>query len=183
MAAGELAALTECPRCARPTQITLFPVFDRPATAGPAAEKVVVDGEATCFFHPQHRAYVPCDVCGRFLCALCDLNVQGRHLCPACLEAATRKNNLPSLEQSRTRWDQIVSLVLFLPLLVFCLVYFIPLTSLAALALIISKWKAPRSLVINTRVRFIVYAVVAILEFAFGTLMWGMIYYHRARRH
>ena len=28
---------------------------------------------------------MPCGRCGRFLCALCDLDIGGRHLCPACV--------------------------------------------------------------------------------------------------
>jgi uncharacterized integral membrane protein len=172
VAGAELAALSECPRCLRSTRVILFPAYDRPATVGPTAEKVVLDGEATCFYHQQYRALVPCDACGRFLCALCDLHLQGRHLCPTCLETAMKKGTDQSLERNRTRWDQIISTLLLLPLL-FCYI-FIPLTSLAALSLIVWKWKAPGSLVSNTRMHLVIYAIVAVLEFMAGSVIWWM---------
>jgi hypothetical protein len=167
-----LAALSQCPACQLSTQVLLFPAYDRPAPAGAPAQKVVMEGEAACFYHPNHRAYVPCDACGRFLCALCDLELQGRHLCPACLETASKKGNVQSLERNRTRWDQIVLLVLLVPLP--CCYILVPFTSLAGLGLIIWKWKSASSLVSNTRLRMIIYAFVAVVEFAVGSIIWYM---------
>ena len=168
----ELQAMTECPACSRLTQINLFPAFDRPVAAGAAAEKVVMDGEATCFYHAGHRAHVPCDACGRFLCALCDLDLNGRHYCPQCLEVAMTKNTVQELERNRTRWDRIISTLLLAPLLLCFTIMIMPITSLAVLILIGWKWNAPASLVTNTRVHLIVYAVVAVLELMGGGILW-----------
>ncbi|MDR3456911.1 MAG: hypothetical protein P4N60_05655 [Verrucomicrobiae bacterium] len=165
--------MEQCPACWRPTEVTLFPAFDWPVTAGATAEKVVMDGEATCFYHADHRAHVPCDACGRFLCALCDLDLNGRHFCPQCLELAMTKNTVQALERNRTRWDKVIFALLLVPLF-FCYIL-VPVTSLAALVLIGMKWKAPGSLVSNTRVRFIVFAVLATLEFVGGSFMWWMV--------
>ena len=171
----DLQRLSQCPSCSRPTEITVFPAYDRPVAAGVTAEKVIMDGEATCFYHADHRAHVPCDACGRFLCALCDLDLNGRHFCPQCLEVAMTKNTVQVLERNRTRWDKIVLGLLLVPLVVFCLYMFVPVTSLGALILIGLKWKAPGSLVSNTRVRLIIYGVLAVAEFVGGSLMWWMI--------
>ena len=141
--AFELRALAECPGCRRPTEVTPFPAYDRPAAAVATAEKVIMEGESTCFYHSGNRAHVPCDSCGRFLCALCDLDLNGRHLCAPCLEKAMTKNTDVTLERNRTRWDKIIFSLLVLPL-IFCYV-FTPFTSLAALVLVAWKWKAPGS--------------------------------------
>lgn len=176
LAPAELQALTQCPTCRRPTEIVLFPAYDRPVSTGAAAEKVIMDGEAACFYHPDHRALVPCDACGRFICALCDLDVNGRHFCPQCLEKAMTKNTVQSLERNRTRWDYIIFVLLLVPL-IFCYI-FVPATALAALVVIGWKWKAPPSLVNNTRVRFIVYTIVAVVEMVVGCIGWWMILRH-----
>lgn len=168
----ELKGLQQCPACWRSTEIAVFPAYDRPATTGATAEKVIMDGEATCFYHANHRALVPCDACGRFLCALCDLDLNGRHFCPPCLELATTKKTVQVLERNRTRWDKIIFTLLILPLL-FCYI-FVPFTSLAALVLVVWKWGSPGSLVNNTRVRFVIYGVVATAEFAGSCLLWWM---------
>ena len=173
---AELQSLAECPACLRSTEVTVFPAYERPVAVGVAAEKVVMEGEATCFYHPANRAQVPCDACGRFLCALCDLDLSGKHLCPQCLEKAMAKNTLQSVERTRTRWDIIVFLLLLLPLMP-CFMLFVPLTALAALAFIGIKWKAPPSLVSNTRLRYIIFTILAVIELLAGSIMWWNMYF------
>jgi len=162
--------LQQCPICARATRVYLFPAFGRPAATGATAQRVVIDGEATCFYHPQKRAHIPCDNCGRFLCAMCDLDVYDAHLCAQCLQAGAEKGRVKSLERGRMRYDQIASSLLILPL-VLCW-FLLPVTSLVVLGLIGWKWKAPGSLVDNTRLRFVIYGVVAILELIGSLVMW-----------
>jgi hypothetical protein len=174
LSGADLRSLLQCPACWRPTEIAVFPAYDRPAATGAAAEKVVMDGEATCFYHSTHRALVPCDACGRFLCALCDLDLNGRHYCPQCLEVAMTKNTVQELERNRTRWDKIIFSLLLVPLL-FCYI-FVPFTSLAALILVVWKWKSPGSLVSNTRVRLIIFGVLAAVEFVLSSILWWMMF-------
>jgi len=172
LAESEAANLEHCPKCARQTKVFMFPALERPFTGGTAAEAVMLEGEATCFYHAQKRAQVPCDACGRFLCALCDLEFNGQHLCPQCLEAGAKKGKLHSLERQRTRWDQIVISLLVLPL-VLCWIL-LPLTSLVTIVLVIWKWNAPPSLVANTRLRLIVGTVLALVELLGGSFAWWM---------
>ena len=41
-----------------------------------------VEGDATCFYHSRKKAVTPCDNCGRFLCALCEIEFRGERWCP-----------------------------------------------------------------------------------------------------
>src|SRR5882672_11172949 len=75
-----------CPACSIPIQVEVFPAFFKPVEPGSAGETILVEGEASCFYHPKKRASVPCGSCGRFLCALCDVELKGGHICPTCLE-------------------------------------------------------------------------------------------------
>jgi hypothetical protein len=54
----------------------------RPNTNATAA----LSDQATCFFHPDKAFQACCPRCGRFLCALCDLQLGAEHICPACFE-------------------------------------------------------------------------------------------------
>ncbi|HTI97262.1 MAG TPA: hypothetical protein VL527_00055 [Dongiaceae bacterium] len=170
-----LRPLSGCLRCGKLTQVLAFPALDRPASRGSAGELVVTEGEATCFYHPQKRAHVPCDACGRFICAMCDLEVSGQHLCPQCLETGAKKGKIKTLERSRTRWDQIVLSLLALPLLIY---FIVPATSLAALVILGWQWKKPGSLVAHTRWRFIICGVIAIMEFSTSSIFWWMMLTH-----
>jgi ribosomal protein S27E len=174
---GMAATLPEpCPRCRRPTRLLTFPALFRPKEAGAVAPAAMPEGEATCFYHPEKRAHVACDGCGRFLCALCDLDVYDAHLCPQCLEAGERKRTIKALERGRTRYDQIVSALLILPL-VFCW-FVLPITALVALGLVIWKWNAPVSLVANTRLHLVVAAILAVIEFVGSLALWWVTIQH-----
>ena len=70
-----------CPYCERQLQICVWPVA-RPNT-NPA---IALSDQATCFFHPDKAFQACCQRCGRFVCALCDLQLGAEHVCPACFE-------------------------------------------------------------------------------------------------
>jgi hypothetical protein len=153
--------LEPCPGCGTPLQIEVFPAFFRKITPGQSAQAVMLEGESSCFFHPQKKAVVPCAGCGRFLCALCDCEFAGEHLCPACLESGKSKGKIKALDNSRTRYDNIALGLSLLPLLIF---YFTIVTAPMTLFVAIRYWKAPRSLVRHTRVRFIIAMVIALAQ-------------------
>ena len=48
--------------------------------------------EAQCFFHPGKEAVEVCSVCGRMMCALCDIEQSGAHVCPSCINDRTRSD-------------------------------------------------------------------------------------------
>jgi len=111
-------------------------------------------GQAACFYHPTKTAHVPCESCGRFICALCDVELHGQHLCPGCVESGRRKGSITSLERGRWLWDSIALWLAVLPVL-FCF-WLTVITAPAAIFLSIFGWRKPRSLVPRwTRFRFI----------------------------
>src|SRR5258706_3730163 len=106
-----------CPACSVPIQVDVFPAFFRAIETGSAGERILIDGEASCFYHPQKRATLPCASCGRFLCALCDVDLNGQHICPVCLDAGQKKGKLTEIENKRTLYDSAALSLSLLPLL------------------------------------------------------------------
>jgi len=70
-----------CPYCDKQLQIRVWSVARQNANAA-----VALSDQATCFFHPDKAFQACCQRCGRFVCALCDLQLGAEHVCPACFE-------------------------------------------------------------------------------------------------
>jgi len=155
------AELTPCPSCGSPLQVEIFPAFFKRIAPGRQGESLMVEGESSCFYHPQKKAVVPCQACGRFLCALCDCELHGRHFCPACLEVGKQKGKISSLENKRTLYDGIALSLAIVPMLIF---YFTIITAPMALYLAIRYWNAPRSIVHRTKIRYIFAIILASLQ-------------------
>jgi hypothetical protein len=141
----------------------------RKAAAGPNAETLIVESESGCFYHPQKKAVRPCDGCGRFLCSLCDCELNGQHFCPSCLESGKTKGKIKSLDQQRTLYDSVALSLAVYPILIF---YFTIITAPMALFVAIRYWKAPPSLVRRSKARFIAAIIVALLQLA----GWGIFF-------
>ncbi len=167
---AELAGLAACPHCRGELTATVFPAYGRGPVIGGTAERTTADDEATCFFHPSKKAAVPCDRCGRFLCALCDLPIAGEHLCPGCVQSAQKKEGLSGVGRPRLRWDIIVWNLVLLPLLACSLVS--PVTGLAAAGLAVWGLRAPPSRVVPTRARLWAGLVAGLVVAAGGTVFW-----------
>lgn len=153
--------LIPCPSCQTPLEIEIFPAFFRRINPGKSAEALIVEGESSCFYHPEKKAIIPCAGCGRFLCALCDCELHGQHFCPTCLDAGRTKGKIKSLENQRTRHDNIALALAFYPLLIFWLTIF---TAPVALFIAIRHWNSPRSLVRRTKIGFVIAIVFAGLQ-------------------
>jgi len=160
-----------CPGCRERVQAFVFPAMER-IRAGSAPEAIAGDTEASCFFHPQSRAAVLCAECGRFLCNLCDIELDGRHLCPACFQSGVSSNKLETLETRRTMYDSIALAMASLPaLLIWPVLFGAP----AALYLVIRRWRTPLSILPRTRIRFVIAALLALTEFAgIAFIIWTM---------
>jgi hypothetical protein len=155
--------LAPCPACAAPLQVQIFPALFRPLQMGRSGESLVLETESSCFFHPQKKAVVHCEGCGRFLCALCDCELHGQHFCPQCLETGKKKGKIKSIENERTLYDSIALGLAVVPLLPFFVVVTF-LTAPAALYVAIRYWKAPRSIVRRTNVRLVLAVILASLQ-------------------
>jgi hypothetical protein len=162
----ELAA---CPNCNEPLQVELFPAFFRPLASGSKGELVLTEGEAACFYHPQKKAAVPCDSCGRFLCDLCDCEFKGMHLCPTCLESGRKKKRIHGLEDERTLYHRQALLLSILPLYI---------TGMAALYMAVRFRKEPGSLVQPLRWAFPLTIIFGSLQVISFTLLIFMALLH-----
>jgi hypothetical protein len=168
--------LSPCPACGVPLQIEVFPALFRNQSVGRSGEAILVEGESSCFYHPQKRAVIPCQGCGRFLCALCDCELHGQHFCPACLETGKTKGKIKNLENQRVLYDSIALSLAVYPLLIF---YFTLVTAPAALFVAIRYWNAPRSIVHRTKARSVVAVLLASLQIA----GWGVLFFAIASHH
>jgi len=70
-----------CPYCEKRLQIHIWPIVRQNNNATTA-----LSDQSTCFFHPDKAFQACCQRCGRFVCALCDLQLGAEHVCPACFE-------------------------------------------------------------------------------------------------
>jgi hypothetical protein len=70
-----------CPYCGKRLQIRRWPILHQNTYSTNA-----LSGQATCFFHPDKAFQACCQRCGRFVCALCDLQLGKEHVCPSCFE-------------------------------------------------------------------------------------------------
>jgi hypothetical protein len=159
--------LAPCPACTAPVQAEVFPAFFRPAARGREGEAVMIEGESSCFYHPQKKAVLPCEGCGRFLCALCDCELHGQHFCPMCLETGKKKGKIKNLQNERTLYDSIALSLAVLPMLIF---YFTVVTAPMALVIAIRYWNTPLSLVRRSRIRYVLAIFISSLQIA----GWGV---------
>lgn len=167
--------LQPCPACGVPLQVEIFPALFRKISPGQSGEVILVEGESGCFYHPQKKAVRPCDGCGRFLCALCDCELNNQHFCPACLEAGKTKGKIKSLENQRTLYDGIALSLAIYPLIFF---YFTLITAPMALFIAIRHWKSPMSIVRPTKIRYVVAIFLALLQIT----GWGILFVVLATR-
>lgn len=156
-----LADLRPCPACGTAVQIEVFPSALRPTGRGSAGEAVQIDGEASCFYHPAKKAVVPCESCGRFLCAVCDVELSGQHLCPACVESGRKKGRLQQLENRRTLYDNLALAAAVYPLI---FIWTTLIGAPIALYLSIRYWNAPSSAIPRSKWRFVLAIIIALAE-------------------
>src|SRR5215210_4409047 len=155
-------ALSPCPACGTPLRVEVFPALFRKIERGGAGEALVEGGEASCFYHPQKRAAVACESCGRFLCELCDLHLDNRHLCPNCLASGQKKGRLRNLERERVLYDNIAVSLAVLPLLMWP---FTLVTAPGALYVAIRYWNAPTSILPRrTKLKFVIAILLALAQ-------------------
>ncbi|HEX4999555.1 MAG TPA: hypothetical protein VFY29_15110 [Terriglobia bacterium] len=148
-----VSGMAACASCGTPLQVEVFPALFRRSSPGQSGEAVLVEGESTCFFHPQKRAVLSCQSCGRFLCALCDCAISESHFCPLCLEQGKATGRIKALDDRRTLYDSIALSVAVLPVALFFFATFV--TAPIALFIAIRYWKAPLSLARRSRIRFV----------------------------
>ncbi len=152
----------QCPACRKRLELEVFPALFAGPRIGRAGEALVDASEASCFFHAEKRAAVACESCGRFLCALCDLEMDGRHICPTCLAAGRKKGAMSGMDQFRLSWPGIALLMaIVLPLVFYPLT---PLFGASALVVLIIGLRKPGS--VTGRRRIVLYSFTFLLATA-----------------
>jgi hypothetical protein len=150
-----------CLNCQSVMDVYIFPAFFKPAEIGTDAELLTAESEASCFYHPDKRAFIICSQCGRFLCSLCDLEIKEKHICPGCLDKDKAKNKTQDLETRRTNYDQLALMLALLPLFIF---YLTVLTAPIAIYISVRYWNFPLGITRRSKFRFIAAIFFASLE-------------------
>ena len=137
-----------CPGCQAALRGQVFQAWWTPPATGAPSFQRAMDGEAVCFFHPANRAVLPCDVCGRFVCTICDLPVGSRHLCPVCLSKGLGKEKLQEIVPQRFLWSRTAFWLGLVPLLLSIALWpVLFITGGTAVIVALIGWKRPGSLV------------------------------------
>jgi len=159
-----------CPSCAAHSRTDVYPALYREIPTGRAGDSLQLDKEAGCFYHPRKKAVVPCSVCGRFVCALCDVALNGQHLCPSCFEKGKTKRKIKNLENQRTCYDTIALMVATVPILFYFITLF---TAPLAIYLTVRHWNTPSGIISRSRIRFILAFILAGLQIAAWILFFS----------
>lgn len=153
--------LVTCPACKGKLRLDVFPALFRKQPATQNGELLQQAKEAGCYYHPRKKAAVTCSACGRFLCALCDIEFNARHLCSQCLEKGKTKRKIRNLENHRICYDTVALVIALVPMLLY---WFTIVTAPIVLFITVRYWRAPSSIVPRTKLRFILAAVIALLQ-------------------
>jgi len=164
-----------CPQCATPIEAYFFPAFFQPEIKGVAATELTDQTEASCFYHPQKQAVRVCDGCGRMMCALCSIELGTEHLCPTCLAAGKKKGKITTLEDTRTRYDNIALSLVGLSIIIY---FFSIILAPAAIYLSIRYWNSPGSLLGSGKIRYVIAILLAIGILLFWSLVIGELIFH-----
>jgi hypothetical protein len=153
--------------------VMTFPRLFDPVEEGLPPAVLLHGGEASCFYHADKEASAVCDHCGRFICSLCDMQMDDRHLCPSCLASGAKKETIKDVQRSRTRYDNValgaaIGSVLTVGTIVMPL-FLAP----ATLFIVIKYWNKPVSLVHSGRVRFVLAFLLASAQIGLGA--WAII--------
>jgi hypothetical protein len=165
--------MVHCPSCGVLVQVDVFPALFREPLSGTSGETLLVDGEAGCFYHPKKKAVVSCSACGRFLCALCDVEFNDQHLCTSCLETGKKKHKIKNTENHRTLYDSIVLTLAVVPMLI---IWPSIITAPVVIFMAIRYWNAPTSIIPRTKARLIVALIIGSLQ----TIGWSFFIYNLA---
>jgi hypothetical protein len=173
-AAGEGTSI--CASCGSAWSIDAFPaLFDRPAPLQ-KEELELAEGEASCFHHASKRAATSCSRCGRFLCALCALELGGETWCATCLSTGATEKRVHSLETRRILWDSVALGIAIIPLVTLIGLYFLIFTAPAAIFVALRYWNRPGSVLPRTKGRFVLTIAIASAELGLWSFMAYMVF-------
>jgi hypothetical protein len=150
---------SSCPTCNTPTMIRVYPALYSEYSVSKAES--ISEGQAACFYHPQNIAMASCESCGRFLCSVCDIELDGSHICPGCLEEGRRKKRINNLDSGRTLYDSISLKLSFYPLIFFPITIF---TAPVSLYLAVRNFNKPLSITSRSKYKYIAAIVISSIQ-------------------
>jgi len=161
--------LLACRGCAKLVFTDVFPAALRPAAAGAQAQALLIDDDSSCFYHPRKAAVHECQRCGRFLCALCDIEFGNEHLCSQCLEKGRSQGKMPAVQRETILYDNIALALAVYPLLTMWLSV---LGAPAALFVALRYWRRTRSILPRSQFRMLLAVVLAVLQIGVWTTLF-----------
>ena len=159
---------TNCPKCSVPVRAVVYPSLFRQPETPSSGEMLFIDTETSCFFHPKKKAVVPCCICGRFLCSLCDIEFNDQHICSSCIEAGKKKRKIRNLENNRVLYDSIALYLAVIPML---FIWPTILTAPASIFYSVRHWKSPSGIIPRSKFRFLLALLVAGLQIGGWSLL------------
>lgn len=161
----ELPGRVTCSGCRNPQSVTLFPALGAEPEA-PATSAPIFEGDTACYYDPDKRAVAVCDDCGRFISEFHRVVLSSDHTtCLACLSNARSTSNKALTVRERTCYDNLALALAIVPPLTLVGLYFVIFTAPATLYVVIRYWKrGPNSVIPRGRTRFVIAAIIAILE-------------------
>jgi hypothetical protein len=161
-----------CLKCHQLIQAIVFPALFQEPKVPATAESLIIADQANCFYHPDKKATIPCSFCGRFLCALCDIEFDQQHLCPSCLQAGTRKKKISNIDSETVCYDKIAFAVATYPIILFFLTL---ITAPIALFLSLRYWNT-KSLT-GSKARFVFAILIGLIQI----IGWYFLFKHGFR--
>lgn len=152
-------ALQTCEHCGKKISIFVYPALANPPLKVEVPDAPIIAEESSCFYHAGKQASVVCDDCGRFLCNLCDIDIQGRHVCTLCLDNPDISESTSTPKMKQTHYD---SIALIWAAACFFLWIFAFIPAGISLYYTIRHWKTPISITHQSRWRFVVATLISI---------------------
>jgi hypothetical protein len=143
-------AATMCFACRTAVHVLVFPralAYRSSGEAGPPSQPE----QARCYFHEERTAEAPCQACGRFVCQLCQVEIEGRRLCPECFNRRADDGSLLSMRTREVRHDSLAAQLgwVWIPFVTFLIP--LPVCAISVLYLTIRYYKEPSRSVIPRR--------------------------------
>ena len=135
-------SFSPCGNCGALMRTDIFPASVREAEQHHRQQSVDAEDDAGCFYHPAKKAVVHCSACGRFLCALCDIEMDNTHICFSCMAAGKEKKSLTALETDRFLYDGLALRLSIIPLITLFFSWATCITAPAAAYISIRYWNA-----------------------------------------
>jgi hypothetical protein len=167
----------DCPLCSTTNETIVFPALFRQAEAVRPDQLAIDDEEAACFYHADKKASIYCDVCGRFLCELCRVDLGNQCVCPSCIHGNSKNQRIDKLGNRRPLRHRMALLSTLIGFPLFMLL----IPAIAAIVLGIMAWRSAPPVYEQSNTRERLWATMAIaigsIELLCGAYFLMRIYY------